>query len=72
MAKSLALIVGLALIAAVSFAAGGQNRGDDPYDNPGGNPVIDSDGNVVGEIVPLQCVTLIPLPDSQNKWLCVY
>ena len=59
-------------MAAVAFASGGMNRGDYPFDNPGGNPVIYSDGNIVGEIVPLQCTTLVPLPDSQNKWLCVY
>ena len=72
MIRSFAVIVGLALMAAVAFASGGMNRGDDPFDNPGGNPVIDADGNIVGEIVPLQCTTLVPLPDSQNKWLCVY
>jgi hypothetical protein len=72
MIRGFAVIVGLALMAAVAFASGGMNRGDDPFDNPGGNPVIDSDGNIVGEIVPLQCTTLVPLPDSQNKWLCVY
>ena len=72
MIQGFAVIVGLALMAAVAFASGGMNRGDDPFDNPGGNPVIDADGNIVGEIVPLQCTTLVPLPDSQNKWLCVY
>ena len=72
MIRGFAVIIGLALMAAVAFASGGMNRGDDPFDNPGGNPVIDSDGNIVGEIVPLQCTTLVPLPDSQNKWLCVY
>ena len=72
MIRGFAVIVGLALMAAVAFASGGMNRGDDPFDNPGGNPVIDSDGNIVGEIVPIKCSTLVPLPDSQNKWLCVY
>jgi hypothetical protein len=70
--RGLAVVLGLALTAAVAFASGGMNRGDDPFGNPGGNPVIDADGNIVGEIVPLQCTTLVPLPDSQNKWLCVY
>jgi hypothetical protein len=72
MIRMVTVIVGLALTAAVAFSAGDNNRGDDPFDNPGGNPVIDSDGNVLGEVIPLQCVTLIPPPDAQNKWLCVY
>jgi hypothetical protein len=72
MVKNLAVMLGVVLLAAVAFGAGGMNRGDDPFGNPGGNPVIDSDGNIVGEIVPLQCTTLVPLADSQNKWLCVY
>jgi hypothetical protein len=72
MIRALAVVACLALTAAVAFASGGMNRGDDPFDNPGGNPVIDSDGNIVGEIIPLQCVNLVPMPDSQNKWLCIY
>ena len=58
------------LISTVVLAAGGKNRGDDPYDAPGSNPVVDSEGNLVGEVIPLQCDRLVKV--GKSDWLCIY
>ena len=60
----------LMVLAFAVSAAGGKHRGDDPYDNPGSNPVVDSDGNLVGEVIPLQCDRLVKV--GRQDWLCIY
>lgn len=71
--KHVLVFICLLMVSAGALAAGGKNRGDDPFDNPGGNPVFNSDGEPVGVVVPAACsqYTLVNVEgEDAPVWIC--
>ena len=54
-------------VAGEAFAAGGKNRGDDPFGNPGDNPCFDDKGLwVCGDRPSFECVAVTVVDDTLN------
>ena len=65
------LLILLLAFATISSASGDKNRGDDPYENPGDNPVYDIDGNWIGGIYYIPCDGAVVPVGNSSFVMCI-